>query len=347
MVVVDPHEVARTPLRRDEVGEPRVRVDVGPPVPGLEREPIGHVVEHRPQHAVREALVVPVDLARGQVDRHQAGGGELPVEGPALGGIEPRHVARPADPQPAGLGVRPAEPDREAAGARDQRHLPCARGGRSPAAGSRPAGPGPSHRPCPDPPFPRVQELADGHRGVDQRRRACTPAGSCRAARRSPGRRPPRTGRAGSRGPTTRSNTATASSSRPASASASAHQNEQIVNALVVSPKSSSLPVAQHQPVAHQRSLVGVERRQEPRIAGRRARPIVGRSRFEASGCSPSSAWVKNPSSRVVAALEEQLARSSSAIAVPARGVARRAPRRAAIRAPAVIAAQHIAREKV
>ena len=39
----------------------------------------------------------------------------------------------------------------------------------------------------------------------------------------------------------TRWKTATASSSRPARASASAHQNEQIVNALVVAPKSSSL----------------------------------------------------------------------------------------------------------
>jgi hypothetical protein len=79
-------------------------------------------------------------------------------------------------------------------------------------------------------PVAGLEQLADGDGGVDE---ADVGVGLRKVAELPPG-----LGFDVLR--TSRSKSATASSSRPIIASASAHQNEQIVKALVVAPKSSA-----------------------------------------------------------------------------------------------------------
>ena len=127
LVVVHPDQVAGAVVGRDHVGERLVRLDVALPVAHLERDLIQQVVEQRPEHAVRVALVEPGDQVGGERDLDQPHGGELPVKAGLLHGVEVGRGARPADPQPIRVLVRPHEPGGEAAGA--PLHLDAAFGG--------------------------------------------------------------------------------------------------------------------------------------------------------------------------------------------------------------------------
>ena len=71
LVVLHPHRRALRGHLGDGVGEPLVDADVGPPPVAVERRLDDDVVVDRPQGVVAEALVVLLDLRRGQRDRAQ------------------------------------------------------------------------------------------------------------------------------------------------------------------------------------------------------------------------------------------------------------------------------------
>ncbi len=109
LVVVDPDQVAGAMAAHDLVGEAAVDGPVDLPLAlGVEPDLVEQVVEQRPQHAVREAVVVARDLVPGQLHRDRAQlaealGDELACLAAA------RQLTGPAQPQGLAHGVDIAE----------------------------------------------------------------------------------------------------------------------------------------------------------------------------------------------------------------------------------------------
>ncbi len=97
-------------MRRDHLREGLVRFDVSVPVTDVERDLIEQIMKERPEHAVREPLVEPAYLLLGEGHVDQAHRGQLLFQPDLLLGREPLGRARPSDPEPVGLLVRPHEP---------------------------------------------------------------------------------------------------------------------------------------------------------------------------------------------------------------------------------------------
>ena len=122
LIVVDPDHVARPVHARDRVGEAAIRVFVRGPVVGVERNAIEQVVEQRPDHAVRKALVEAMDFFRGEMHRHDVLAIELRLHVDLLGGRQRGGVAGPANPHAGPAFVRAAQAGGEAARRRFERH---------------------------------------------------------------------------------------------------------------------------------------------------------------------------------------------------------------------------------
>ena len=118
LIVMDPHEVAVGIALHHRVGEALVHPLIGvPPLRGR-GDAVEEVMKERPQHGVGEAVVVAAHLGGREVDRDAPQTSKLGVEACSLVRADPRHIARPADPQPARTLVRPPEPGGEPACAR-------------------------------------------------------------------------------------------------------------------------------------------------------------------------------------------------------------------------------------
>ncbi len=117
LVVVDPDEVARPVLLRDELREPLVDRGVRVVVADLLGEPRDRVVEERPEDRVRVPLVVPGNLLGAERYRDEPKVVEAPADVSLRLGREPFERPGPADPESTALRVRAVEPGREPTGA--------------------------------------------------------------------------------------------------------------------------------------------------------------------------------------------------------------------------------------
>ena len=117
LVVVDPDQIARPILVDDCVCEPPVDALVCLPALGRERQLVQLVMEQRPQNPVGKAVVVALDLGRGQLYRNSLKGGQAFAQDLALVGGQARGLARPADPDASATVVVAAEARGEASGA--------------------------------------------------------------------------------------------------------------------------------------------------------------------------------------------------------------------------------------
>jgi hypothetical protein len=81
LIVVNPDEIAGSIPRDRRVGEPAIHRLVRGPGGRAKRQPIEEVVEQRPQHAVRELLVILPHLVAREVNGDDTSLGELIIEG--------------------------------------------------------------------------------------------------------------------------------------------------------------------------------------------------------------------------------------------------------------------------
>jgi len=110
LVVVNPDEIARPVVFSNHVGEALVHADVRLPVAYMQRDLIQQVMEQGPQDAVGKSFVIPCYLVRCERHTHQPHGDKLLVQRCSL--FRRELVLRrtgPADPEPAGLFVRPQQ----------------------------------------------------------------------------------------------------------------------------------------------------------------------------------------------------------------------------------------------
>ena len=99
LVVVDPDQVTASVVLDHDIGKAPVDFPVGSPVsPGVPLKPVGLIVEQRPEHAIGKGLVVSVDLALGQVDRHGPEVRQLLFQIGSLA-LPARDLAGPTHPQ--------------------------------------------------------------------------------------------------------------------------------------------------------------------------------------------------------------------------------------------------------
>jgi hypothetical protein len=130
LIVVDPDRVARRVGACHRIGEHLVHFAIGVPTDGVYGHAIDEVVQQRPEHAVREAVVEAVDLLLRQEHREDGALLQAPRQFIALRRRTVRDVARPANPQPVRsrmpgtqTGGQPAfgvgDPHRRAVGVRD------------------------------------------------------------------------------------------------------------------------------------------------------------------------------------------------------------------------------------
>ena len=123
LIVVDPDQIARLVLVNDCVREPPVHSLVRVPAFCRERQLVQLVVEQRPQDAVRKAVVVALNLGRGQLYRNCPQRGQAFAQDLALIWCEAPGLARPADPDASASVVVAAEAGREPSGAALDDHL--------------------------------------------------------------------------------------------------------------------------------------------------------------------------------------------------------------------------------
>jgi hypothetical protein len=118
LIVVNPDYIARPVGRRHGIGEPLVDALVRRPRCRRQRQALDEIVEHRPQHAVREVLVVLLHLLGAEIHGRNAALREL--RGERVGDLGRQGVgrARPSDPDAVRARVQAAQPGREPAGRR-------------------------------------------------------------------------------------------------------------------------------------------------------------------------------------------------------------------------------------
>ena len=119
LVVVHPEMSALGVLGHD-VREAFVGAHVRLPVPRVRRNAGEHVVQERPEHAVRESFIEAACFARRQIHGHDAQLRELLVQVPTCVLVETARISGPADPEAVSSTVRTAQAGGEPAGARNR-----------------------------------------------------------------------------------------------------------------------------------------------------------------------------------------------------------------------------------
>jgi hypothetical protein len=84
LLVVDPNGIVGTVMGADGVAERFVRVLLSLPAGRVDRDTVDQVMKQPPEHPVREAMVVPIDLVARHVHRHEGPCIEFAIEIPAL-----------------------------------------------------------------------------------------------------------------------------------------------------------------------------------------------------------------------------------------------------------------------
>lgn len=113
MVVVHPHDVVRAQEARHLICEIGIDADVAGEVRACVFRKIGPIVQHRPQHAVGEAVVIFMIVRRGEIERHVVqilALDHLRGDGRILG-----HAAAPAAPYALATAQRGLHSDHEPA----------------------------------------------------------------------------------------------------------------------------------------------------------------------------------------------------------------------------------------